>query len=217
MREYVAVVRALLAGRPATGGTRCRSTFAFATFTPRPDLPIHLAGLSTAMVTLAGEIADGPVLWASPASYGRDVVVPTVRVARSAAGKGPDTFTIIAAVPAAATDDPERAIDGMRAELVRYFGLPFYRRMFAAAGYERDIAAFDTATSDAASRAAISSEFVADLCAIGDADAIADGVDRYLAAGPVTPMISNAPGTDFAATLHAAAVHVGSGERSTAS
>jgi alkanesulfonate monooxygenase SsuD/methylene tetrahydromethanopterin reductase-like flavin-dependent oxidoreductase (luciferase family) len=206
MREYVAAVRALLAGEPATDGSRWRSTFAFGGFTPRADLPIDLAGLSPAMVALAGEIADGIVLWACPASYVRDVVVPTVREARTAAGKDPDTFAVIAAVPAAATDDPERAIDGMRGELVRYFGLPFYRRMFAAAGYERDIAAYDAAGSNAARRQAIGPEFIADLCAIGDAGAVADGVARYRAAGPpVTPMISNVPGTDFVPTLHAAA------------
>jgi alkanesulfonate monooxygenase SsuD/methylene tetrahydromethanopterin reductase-like flavin-dependent oxidoreductase (luciferase family) len=205
MREYVAVVRALLAGEPATAGRRWRSTFAFGNFAPRPDLPVYLAGLSAAMVALAGEIADGLVLWACPASYVHDVVVPAVREARSAAGKDPDAFEIVAAVPAAATDDPERAIDGMRGELVRYFGLPFYRRMFAAAGYGRDIAAYDAAESDAARRHAIGAEFIGDLCAIGDARAVADGVARYRAAGPVTPMISNIPGTAFAATLHAAA------------
>ena len=157
------------------------------------------------MVALAGEIADGIVLWACPASYVRDVIVPTVRGARSTAGKDPDTFAIVAAVPSAATDDAQRAIDGMRGELVRYFGLPFYRRMFAAAGYGRDVAAYDAAGSDTARRHAISAEFIADLCAIGDEKAVADSVARYRAAGPVTPMISNVPGTAFVPTLHTAA------------
>jgi len=209
MREYVGVVRALLAGESATGGERWRSTFAFGGFTPRPALPIHLAGLSAGMLALAGEIADGIVLWACPASYVREVVVPTVPAARIAAGKDMDGFAILAAVPCAATDDPERAMDGMRGELVRYFGLPFYRRMFAAAGYAGDIAAYDAADSDAARRQAIGTDFIADLCAIGDARAVADGVARYRAAGPVTPMISNVAGTDFGPTLHAAAPPVG--------
>ncbi|GAA5163020.1 LLM class F420-dependent oxidoreductase [Pseudonocardia eucalypti] len=204
MREYAGLVRALLAGAPATTGERWRSTFAFAGFTPRLDLPIYLAGLSVGMLALAGEIADGIVLWACPASYVREVVVPTVRAARVAAGKDPDSFAILAAVPCAATDDPERAMDGMRGELVRYFGLPFYRRMFAAAGYAGDIAAYDAADSDAGRRQAIGADFIADLCAIGDSRAVAEGVGRYRAAGPVTPMISNVAGTDFASTLHAA-------------
>lgn len=205
MREYVTVVRALLAGRPAAGGERWRSTFAFGGFAPRADLPIYLAGLSPAMLSLAGSIADGVVLWACPATYVRDVVVPTVRQARSEAGRNPDTFEIIAAVPSAATDDPEHAVDSVRGELVRYFGLPFYRRMFAAAGYQRDIDAYDAAESDAARKRAIGAELIADLCAIGDARAVAGGVARYRAAGPVTPMISAIAGTAVAPTLRAAA------------
>ena len=67
-------------------------------FTPRPDLPIDLAGLAQAMVALASEIADDIVLWACPASYVRDVIVPTVRDARSAAGKDADSFATVAAL-----------------------------------------------------------------------------------------------------------------------
>ena len=84
------------------------------------------------MIRLAGEIADGIVLWACPASYVRDVVVPEVRAARLAAGKDPLAFDIVAAVPAAA-DDIGPAEAGIRAELHRYFGLPFYRTMFRTA------------------------------------------------------------------------------------
>ena len=67
-------------------------------FTPRPDLPIDLAGLAQAMVALASEIADDIVLWGCPASYVRDVIVPTVRDARSAAGKDADSFATVAAL-----------------------------------------------------------------------------------------------------------------------
>jgi len=53
MREYVAVVRAILAGEPPPEGERWRSNFGFVGFTPRPDIPIYLAGLSPAMLRLA--------------------------------------------------------------------------------------------------------------------------------------------------------------------
>jgi alkanesulfonate monooxygenase SsuD/methylene tetrahydromethanopterin reductase-like flavin-dependent oxidoreductase (luciferase family) len=206
MREYVTVVRALLAGRPATDGVRWRSTFAFAGFEPRPGLPIHLAGLSRKMIRLAGEIADGIVLWACPSSYVRDVVVPETTAARRAAGKDPAGFAIVAAVPTAATGDAATAHAGIRTELHRYFGLPFYRAMFAAAGYSADLAAYDAATGDEArQRAAISDEFIADLCAIGSPAAVSSSLDRYRASGATEVMITNIRGTDFAATLRAAA------------
>jgi alkanesulfonate monooxygenase SsuD/methylene tetrahydromethanopterin reductase-like flavin-dependent oxidoreductase (luciferase family) len=206
MREYVSVIRALLAGDTVPDGSRWSSTFAFVGFTPRPDIPIYLAGLSAAMIRLAGQIADGIVLWACPASYVRDVVVPEVRAARRAAGKDPLAFDIVAAVPASATDDAGPAEAGIRSELHRYFGLPFYRTMFLTAGYGEDVAAYDAAAGDQARQlAAISDGFVDDLCAIGDAGSVTTALDRFRSAGATNVMITNIRGTDFSATMRAAA------------
>src|SRR6202451_879660 len=74
MREYVALVRALLAGTGLAGrerpaGRRWNSTFAFNGFTPRADIPIYLAGLSPAMLRLAGEIGHGGGVWGCPGPY----------------------------------------------------------------------------------------------------------------------------------------------------
>ena len=100
--------------------------------------------------------------------------------------------------------DPAVAHQGIRAELHRYFGLPFYRAMFAQAGYEADIAAYDAAAGVSARRAAISDAFIEDLCAIGKPEDVAAGVARYRAAGATNPMITNITGTDLRPTLHAA-------------
>jgi alkanesulfonate monooxygenase SsuD/methylene tetrahydromethanopterin reductase-like flavin-dependent oxidoreductase (luciferase family) len=206
MREYVSVVRALWSGRAANEGTRWRSQFGFVGFAPRPDIPVYLAALSRGMIRLAAEIADGLVLWACPSSYIRDVVVPEVSAARRAAGRDLAGFDVLAAVPAAATDDVAGAAAGIREELHRYFGLPFYRAMFVAAGYGADVAAYDSAAGDrGAQLAAISDRFVFDLCAIGDSATVAKVLDRYRLAGVSNPMITHIRGTDFASTLHAAA------------
>jgi alkanesulfonate monooxygenase SsuD/methylene tetrahydromethanopterin reductase-like flavin-dependent oxidoreductase (luciferase family) len=234
MREYVALVRALLAGTGLAGtglagtglagtglagtglagtglagtgppaGLRWNSTFAFNGFTPRADIPIYLAGLSPAMLRLAGEIADGVVLWACPGSYVADVVVREIAAGRARAGRELAGFDICAAIPSAVVDDPAVAYQGIRTELHRYFGLPFYRAMFAQAGYEADIAAYDAAADVAAQRAAISDPFIEDLCAIGKPADVAAGVARYRAAGATNPMITNITGTDLRPTLQAA-------------
>jgi alkanesulfonate monooxygenase SsuD/methylene tetrahydromethanopterin reductase-like flavin-dependent oxidoreductase (luciferase family) len=205
MREYVALVRALLAGTEAPAGVRWNSSFAFNGFKPRPDIPIYLAALSPAMLRLAGEIADGVVLWACPASYVRDVVVREVAAGRARAGRELTGFDICAAIPSAVVEDPAVAYHGIRTELHRYFGLPFYRAMFAQAGYEADIAAYDAADDVAAQRAAISDAFIDDLCAIGKPDDVAAGVTRYRAAGATNPMITNITGTDVRPAMRAAA------------
>jgi alkanesulfonate monooxygenase SsuD/methylene tetrahydromethanopterin reductase-like flavin-dependent oxidoreductase (luciferase family) len=99
--------------------------------------------------------------------------------------------------------DPAVAHQGIRAELHRYFGLPFYRAMFAQAGYDADIAAYDAAADVGAQRAAISDAFIDDLCAIGTPQDVAAGVARYRAAGATNPMITNITGTDLRPTLRA--------------
>jgi alkanesulfonate monooxygenase SsuD/methylene tetrahydromethanopterin reductase-like flavin-dependent oxidoreductase (luciferase family) len=204
MREYVALVRALLAGAEPPAGARWNSSFAFNGFKARADIPVYLAGLSPAMLRLAGEIADGVVLWACPASYVEDVVVREVAAGRARAGRDLAGFDICAAIPSAVVDDPAVAHAGIRTELHRYFGLPFYRAMFGQAGYEADIAAYDAAAGLTAQRDAISDAFVDDLCAIGKPEDVAAGVARYRAAGATNPMITNIVGTDLRPTLAAA-------------
>jgi len=204
MREYLAVVRAILAGEPPPEGERWRSNFAFTGFDPRPDIPIYLAGLSPAMLRLAGELADGVLLWACPANYVRDVVVPEVARGRERVGKTLDGFTIAASVPSSADGDRTTALDGIRAELHRYFGLPFYRTMFEAAGYGKDLAAYDAAPDRAAQLRAISEELIENLCAIGDPSDVRRGIARYRSAGATNPILTGIAGSDFTATLRAA-------------
>ena len=56
-------------------------------YKPRADLPIYIAGLSPAMLRLAGELADGVILWLCEPGYIREVVVPEVTKGREKAGK----------------------------------------------------------------------------------------------------------------------------------
>jgi alkanesulfonate monooxygenase SsuD/methylene tetrahydromethanopterin reductase-like flavin-dependent oxidoreductase (luciferase family) len=196
----------VLHGETPPEGQRWRSTFQFTGFTPRPDIPIYLAGLSPAMLRLAGEIADGVLLWACPASYVSDVVIPEITRGRQRVGKDLTGFAVMPAVPSAAGGDPGVVLDGVRRELHRYFGLPFYRAMFTAAGYGSDVAAYDAAAPDPeAQRRAITEDFIENLCAIGADDGVRAGIQRFRDAGATNPIITAVWGTDFTATMHAAA------------
>src|SRR5260370_166199 len=132
---------------------------------------------------------------AGPACYVGAVVPRGAAAGRARAGKGPAGFDTAAATPGAVVADPAVAHRGIRAELHRYFGLPFYRAMFAQAGYEADIAAYDAAADASAQRDAISDAFIEDLCAIGKPEDVAAGVARYRAAGATNPIITNITGT----------------------
>jgi F420-dependent oxidoreductase-like protein len=206
MREYVEIVRAILAGENPPPGQKWRTGFRLAGLNPSDGLKIFIAALSPAMLRLAGEIGDGVMLWLCNPTYIRDVVVPAVREGRELAGKPATGFEIVAAVPAALTDDPRTAHEAIRGELLTYFSLPFYRTMLERSGYGADIAAFDATGGDPASmRAAISERFLDALTAVGEEPAVRARVDRYRQAGVTLPSIGPISRTDFEATLRAAA------------
>jgi len=208
MREYVAIVRAILAGEDPPAGEKWRTGFRLMGLDPRPDLRVYVAALSPRMLRLAGEIADGVVLWLCNPQYVQDVVVPEVAKGRERAGRGLEGFDVVAAVPSAVTDDLGAAYATMRRDLLTYFGLPFYRAMLERSGFGDDIAAFDDAAGRGdgeAMQAAISDRFLEVLTATGDEDAVRRGIERYRAAGATSPCVGPIPRTDFEATLRAAA------------
>jgi probable F420-dependent oxidoreductase len=206
MREYVEIVRAILRGEDPPPGEKWQTSFHLGGLDPRPELPIFMAALSPAMLRLAGEIADGVILWLCNPNYIHDVVVPELRTGRDRAGKTLEGFSIVAAVPGALTDDPAAAYDAMRTDLLPYFGLPFYRAMLERSGFGGQIAAFDAAAGDfERMRAAIGDDFLNALTAVGDAQAVRAGIRRYEEAGATSPCIGPIARTDFEATLRAAA------------
>jgi F420-dependent oxidoreductase-like protein len=192
MREYVAIVRAILRGEDPPAGEKFRTAFRLTGWEPpRPDMPIYLAGLSPGMLRLSGEIADGVVLWLCNPNYIRDVVVPNVREGREKAGRDLDGFDIVAAVPSAVTDDPDAARARLREEVAPYFGLPYYRSMLERSGLDPDAGPTD--------------DFLGLLGAIGSADEAIASVRRYADSGATSPCAGGISGTDFDATLEALA------------
>jgi alkanesulfonate monooxygenase SsuD/methylene tetrahydromethanopterin reductase-like flavin-dependent oxidoreductase (luciferase family) len=171
-------------------------------YEPRSDIPIYIAGLSPGMLRLAGEIADGVILWLCNPNYVRDVVVPSVTEGRERAGKELDGFDIVAAVPSAVTSEPDKARDTLRQDLVPYFHLPFYRSMLERSGFEDDVAGADQGRP-------VSDEFLGVLGAIGSAEEAAESVRRYRDAGATSPCVGAVPRTDFNATLEALASALG--------
>jgi alkanesulfonate monooxygenase SsuD/methylene tetrahydromethanopterin reductase-like flavin-dependent oxidoreductase (luciferase family) len=212
MREYAQIVRAILRGEDPPPGEYFQTRFHFMGYEPRPELPIYVAALSPNMLRLAGEIADGVLLWLCNPAYIHDVVVPEVTKGREKAGKKLEGFDVVAAVPSGVTDDRDSAFETMRGELVGYFSLPFYRAMIERAGFGDDINAFDEGmqAGDAdAAKAAISDDFLVALTAIGSEDEVRAGIQRYLEAGTTSPCVGGIPGGDVEKTLGAVAERFG--------
>src|SRR4030095_6969730 len=144
-REYVAVLRGALGGTAAFDGRHYKVNWSLAVPERPPAPPVFLAALSRTMLALAGESADGVVLWLCSPDYVRDVAVPALQRGRALAGKTLAGFEIVAAVPLAISDEPPAAVGAFRGELARYLTLPFYRAMLEASGLGKELAAFDRA------------------------------------------------------------------------
>jgi F420-dependent oxidoreductase-like protein len=182
MREYVAVLRGAFGAGASFDGTMYRAHWAMAVPTRLPAPPIYLATLSAKMLELAGEIADGAILWLCSPPYVRDVAVPALERGRRRAGKTLEGFEIVAAVPLAVTDDAKTATAAFRTELVRYLSLPFYRAMLEASGLADGVRAFDR-------DGAVPESVAAALGGIGDAAAARGYVEAYRKAGVTLPAV----------------------------
>lgn len=201
MREYVAVLRGALGAGADFKGRHYRVRWSIALPERPPAPPIYLAALAPRMCELAGEIADGAVLWLTPPAYVRDVALPAIERGRRRAGRPLTGFEVVVAVPLAITDDRAPALETFRQELVRYLTLPFYRAMLEGAGFGEALRSFDR---DGRTPVALAEA----LGAVGGSDAARAYVDAYRAAGATLPAVRPIAFPDapwYARTLEAAA------------
>ncbi|MET8048699.1 LLM class F420-dependent oxidoreductase [Streptosporangium sp. NPDC005286] len=127
MREYLSILMPLVRGENASfQGETLTGQLGLSTPGPR-DMPVLIAALAPRMLRLAGETADGTVLWMTGPRTVAEHVAPAVTEAARAAGRpGP---RIVCALPICVTDDAEaaRALAAERFEI--YGQLPSYRAM----------------------------------------------------------------------------------------
>jgi alkanesulfonate monooxygenase SsuD/methylene tetrahydromethanopterin reductase-like flavin-dependent oxidoreductase (luciferase family) len=208
MREYAGAVRAMFRGEDPSGGEVWPTSFRFMGYGVRPELPIYIAALSPHMLRLAGEIADGVLLWLCEPNYVRETVIPEVREGRRRAGKDLEGFDVVPAVPAAVTEDRGATLDRVRGDLIPYLSLPFYRAMLDRSGFAAEIEGFDAAIQSGdteGAKAAISESMLASLGGFGSAADVQEAVRRYIEAGATSPGVSPVAGADADATLRAGA------------
>ncbi len=186
MREYLTIVRTSLRdGGSSFDGRFFTARWAYSA-PLRAELPVMISALNPRMLELAGELADGVVLYMCPPGYIRDKVIPAVTAGREKVGKSLDGFEIVAAVDACLTSDRAAAHEVYQKTVDRYASLPFYRKGMEAGGFDMD-----------------------ELSAIGDEKKIREAIRRYRDAGATLPGIGpfsgHAGAAGFEATLEAAA------------
>ncbi|HEY0831724.1 MAG TPA: LLM class flavin-dependent oxidoreductase [Candidatus Dormibacteraeota bacterium] len=198
MREYLTIVRTSL----REGSCAFEGRFFTARWTysapRRADMPIFISALNPRMLELAGEMADGVVLYMCSPAYIRERVIPAISAGREKAGKTLDGFEIVAAVDASLTSNRPAAHDVYRKTVERYASLPYYRKVMDVSGFRDELASGE-----------VSEGMIDTLAAIGDEKQIREVLGRYRDSGVTLPGIGAFSGHEGAAgweaTLEAAA------------
>jgi F420-dependent oxidoreductase-like protein len=198
MREYLDIVRTSLRdGGCAIDGKYFSAHWAYSG-PRRAEMPVMISALNPRMLELAGERADGIVLYMCSPAYIRNHIIPAVTAGRQKAGKPLDGFEIVAAVPVSLTTDRAGAQSVFRQTVERYANLPYYRKMMDASGFATELAAGE-----------VSEEMLDELGGIGDEEQVRDAIRRYREAGVTLPGAGPFSGhkgaAGFEATLEAAA------------
>jgi len=199
MREYLDIVRTSLRdGGCSIEGKHFSAHWAYSG-PRRAEMPVFISALGPRMLELAGEEADGVVLWMCSPAYIRDHVVPAVTAGRQKAGKTMDGFEIFAAIPVCLTTDRAAGQAVFRQTVERYANPAlYYRKMMDASGFAAELAAGE-----------ISEAMLDELSGIGDEEQVRDVIRRYREAGVTLPCAGPFGGhqgaAGFEATLEAAA------------
>ncbi|HXK24694.1 MAG TPA: TIGR03564 family F420-dependent LLM class oxidoreductase [Myxococcota bacterium] len=95
-------------------------------------VPVLVSALGPRLLRVAGELADGTVLWMAPPRAIESHIAPRVRAAASAAGR--PAPRIVAGLPVAVHDDEAEARSAAAASSVMYAGMAAYRRILELGG-----------------------------------------------------------------------------------
>ncbi|HVN29241.1 MAG TPA: LLM class flavin-dependent oxidoreductase [Candidatus Binataceae bacterium] len=163
---------------------------------PSHPIPIYFAALALETSKLAGEMADGTMLYMCSPERMRKSIDAANKVA-SERGRASGSLTNTCGVPVYLHDDLKTAYEAARRGLAFYGGLPFYNRIFAKNGFPEPAARVMEASKrrDAnAMAAAMTNELLDAVALVGPASRCIERLEAYrkqgadvliLAANPV--------------------------------
>jgi alkanesulfonate monooxygenase SsuD/methylene tetrahydromethanopterin reductase-like flavin-dependent oxidoreductase (luciferase family) len=141
------------------------------------SIPLLLAALGPRLLRVAGEVADGTILWMANAQAVDSHVVP--RITRAATDAGRSAPRVVAGLPVAVHDDVDEARAAGGEQFAVYGTLPNYQRILAHGGI----------TS------------AADAVIVGDEDAVTHQITELFSAGATDVWAAPFPvGSDRAAS-----------------
>jgi len=160
---------------------------------PAPvPVPLYLAAMTSPMVELAGELADGvmPFMWS--AERVTQSKVWSTRGRAKAPTLGPLDMAL--AIPTFVGDDTEAQRSAARANLALFTTFPFYQRMFRASGFAEEAAKAE----QGAGGDSLSDRMLDAICLIGPVSRCREQLAAFRAAGVDLPILSPPIGVEGA-------------------
>jgi F420-dependent oxidoreductase-like protein len=131
--EYTRILTAALAGDDvAFAGEEFRVNAGGRVAAPPHRVPVLVAALAPRLLRVAGEVADGTILWMGNARAVETHVAPRIRRAADAAGR--PAPRIVAGLPVAVHDSEREARDAAARQFAGYGTLQNYRRLLDIGG-----------------------------------------------------------------------------------
>ena len=171
-REYLTIVRALLAGQGAAVDGEYFSLHGGIPPLPGVDVELGLGVLRPRMARLAGELADVAITWLTPPAYLSARVLPALRAGAEAAGR--PTPRLAAVVPVALSGPDRDPVELVLAGSTAHLKLPHYCAMLRDAGLD-----VDPADPARGARALVEGG----VFVHGEPDVVVKELDAYRAAG----------------------------------
>jgi 5,10-methylenetetrahydromethanopterin reductase len=206
MREYVTIVRSILAGKNTSLEGEIFRVKNFQLMIPPPDppIPIYLAAVGPKMNELGGEIADGVLGYFNSIEYLKNVTIPAVERGAERAGRSLVSIEIGCGLPTLVTNDAN-AFELHKGQVLMFAtalgSSKFYAESIAQAGFGDAGRQIRERVARGEMREALEAsthEMVDALTLTGKPDHIRQRMRDYRAAG-VTSFVLNPspPGTYF--------------------
>jgi probable F420-dependent oxidoreductase len=179
MREAILALRPLLNGERASFDGRHVHAHGFKLHQPVPEATITVAAFGPEMVRVAASLADEVVLNLVTPDH---VSAVRARLDAHADAAGRPAPRLAVWVPAA-LDPGKRAFGQLAAQLAVYLAAPGYRELFAGLGFGALVEAALAGTRRLELAAAVPSELLAHVSALGNASEVAGRIGAYHEAG----------------------------------
>ncbi len=195
LRETTDWIRRVFAGQASPG---IHVAFRAA----RRPIPIHFGGVALETAALAGEIADGLMLYLATPARARQIVDRMADAARRA-GRAPGAMQVTLLVPTFLSDRLDEAREAARVFLSRYAPRSLYARMFRRSGFDAEVDAMTAALArgdSAGVQAAITDRMLDEVLLVGPMARCRERLAAFHEAGIDYPLLAPQPVEEAAET-----------------